>query len=132
MGVHRAHIFCSRSFLGDSAPYTERQLWAFYSEYGGTPRALADYALDSTDYEIKLAKQIQAMNPTVMWDVLNSPYFDDRFDLVVVVEPTDDSRAARSKSFASRPVFQKLWDRHFEDNPSEALRYVKFFQRGTD
>jgi hypothetical protein len=72
------------------------------------------------------------MNPTVVWDVLNSPYFDDRFDLVVVVEPTDDSRAVHTKSFASRPVFKKLWDRHFEDNPSEALRYIKFFRRGAD
>jgi hypothetical protein len=128
MGIRDTHVLCSRSFLGDPAPYDERQLWDFFWEYGGSPRALADHALDPDDYKDKVAAQVQALNPTVMWDLFHSPYSDDRFDLVAVIQPSDDSRFVRSRSFASKRVFEMIWDRHLADKPSEGLRFYNLFR----
>ena len=133
MGVHKAHIFCSRSFLGDSAPYAEDKLWDFYYEYGGTPRALIDYALDPTDYKTKVAEQIQALNPDALWGAFTSTYLDERFDLVVAVESQGTSHATRTHTIASKPVFQMFWDRYLEDEPLDvALRFFNLVNRGAN
>jgi hypothetical protein len=132
-GIHKAHVFCSRSILGDSAPYAEDKLWDFYCEYGGTPRALIDYALDPTDYKAKVAEQIQASSPNVLWDAMTSTYLDERFDLVVAVESGGGSHATRTHTIAAKPVFQMFWDRHLADEPFDvALRFFNLVNRGAN
>ena len=128
MDIHDTHVLCSRSFLGNPAPYDERQLWDFFWEYGGSPKALADHALDPDDYKDEVAKQVQALNPAVIQELFLSPFSDDRFDLVAVIEPSDNDRSVRSRSFASKRVFEMVWKRHLANNPAEGLFFYNMFQ----
>ena len=66
VGIHNNHVFCSRSFLGNAAPHTERRLWYLFNEYGATPRTLANYADTPAQYEDEVTAQVDSMLPHVL------------------------------------------------------------------
>jgi hypothetical protein len=109
--THNAHIFRSRSFLGEPAPYTEGQLWYLYNEFGASPRDLANYALDPRSYETQVVEQVRSLNPRALRDILISPDSDRYSDLLTVIDPSENSRALRVKTIASRRISEML-DEH--------------------
>lgn len=106
---HNAHAFYSRSFLGDTAPYAEHQLWHLFDTYGASPRALATYARRPELYESAIARQVRAMDPEAFQAALSSPYSDDHSDLILVIEPSATSRAGSTKTVASQHILEMLW-----------------------
>ena len=115
---HNTHVLCSRSFLGDSAPYTERQLWHLHEVYGASTRALARHARNPTNYERAVAEQVRSLeSPTAMGNAVMSQYSDDSTNLFVVFDCSETSRTEYSKTFASKSVFQKWWDQYWAQPP---------------
>ena len=108
MCAHNTHLFRSRSFLGDPAPYTEGQLWYLYNEFGASPRDLAHYALTPDVYKAQVVEQVATMNPKALQDALISPYSDYYSDYVVVIEPSAAWRGTPTKMIASRRIFEML------------------------
>jgi hypothetical protein len=106
--AHNIHIFCSRSFLGDSAPYTESELWHLYNEFGASPRDLANYAPEPGNYKARVAEQVREMNSETLRNALISPHSDYYSDLVAVIEPSAASRGLPTKMIASRRIFEML------------------------
>ena len=108
MCAHNTHIFRSRLFLGKSAPYTEGQLWYLYNEFGASPRDLVNYALNPRSYEAQVAEQVQRINPRALRKTLHFPDSDDGSDLLTVIDPSENSRAVRVRTIASRRISEML------------------------
>ena len=106
-------FFHSRLFLGDLAPYEERQLWYLHCKYGASTRALARHARDPTDYELAIAEQLRSLeDPRDFGNTMLSPYTDDSTNLCVIFEASETSRAEYQKNFSSKPLFEKFWNEY--------------------
>ena len=125
MNIRDTDIFRSRSFLGESAPHSECQLWYLFNEYGASPRALVDHAREPAEYEAEVARFIA---PHTFQRSLSSPDSDQHSDLIVVMDPSPTSRSGCAKTIASRRVFEMLWDKYLVRQPSERINFYYLLQ----
>lgn len=80
---------------------------------------MALHAGDPTYYEAEVVRRAQSMpsSPESMKVALQSPYSDDRFDFLVVMEPDPISRENWVKKLNAQRVFNIFMDQHFSNDP---------------
>ena len=102
-----------------SATYTTR----------ASPRDLSIYAHRPTEYEELVDSQVRRMRPEILQDIFQTPESGTTFHLVVVMEPSPNSRSVCWKRFASRRTFEILWDCHIKHRVTNMRLYYDLLQR---
>lgn len=133
-GIHEAHIFCSRPFIGLShgGPYEEYAFKYLYDVYQASPRSLSLYAGNPADYEVRVAAQVPLMKPSDLQYALESPDLDSNSDLIMRIEPSPTSRSLPEKTFASPVVIKIFWEWHTKTQVSEIQHFYNLFNSGSD
>ena len=103
--------FCSRPFLGDRIP-SERQLWHLFHQFGASTRALAEDAVVPDRYLGHLEEYIDEIQPNDLLHIFQNPGSSKNSHYLITIYPQEGRRHASQKTFASRRVFNMVWEKH--------------------
>jgi hypothetical protein len=86
-GVHNAHCFCSRPYLGLSSggPHEAFRLRYLYDNYRASPRELGAHAPVPKEFEGLVLAQVQQMLPDTLRRALQAPDSDESSHLITRV-----------------------------------------------
>jgi len=103
--------FYSRSFLGEK-PHSECQLWYLFHQFGASTRALTIYGAHPDQYEEQLRRYIDGINPDDLPYIFQNPASSKNSHLIITIYPQEGSPINFEKKFASRRVFDMVWEKH--------------------
>jgi hypothetical protein len=131
-GVHNAHCFCSRPYLGLSSggPHDESRLRYLYDNYRASPRELGAYAPVPEEFEGLVLAQVQQMLPDTLRRALQAPDSDESSHLITRAEPSSTARFLTKKTIASPGAFKLLWNEHLKHQVSDTAYFYNIFQSG--
>jgi len=113
--VYDTHTLRSHPFSGKA--YTEPQLSGhLHKEFGVSPRGLVRYTRTPDAYKSLLTRELSNAD-------------DNGFSRhVVIVGPSQASRGYFEERFASRPVFDLLWDTFLKHRTDKMARLYELFR----
>ena len=94
---------------------SERQLFHLFHRYGASTRALAQYGPRPEDYEARLERHIGEIWPDDLPRIFRNPGCSLHSHYLITIHPGEVYRGKLEKKFASRRVFDMVWERHLAD-----------------
>ena len=122
-------FFYSRSFLGDDCP-TGQQLSYLHNEFGAlSPGDMVRFAKAPRKYEEVVLRAISNIEPSQLPDIFQNPAFHPSSQYLAVIEssPVDHDRFIAG--FASRRIFELLWEKHIQHRPHGMRCLYDVFRR---
>jgi len=83
-----------------------------YEKFGASPRELVLHAGAPAQYETRLHREINELDPDHLHLIFRSPSFYGPFHLIITTKPSSADRFCFKRVVASRHVFDLLWERH--------------------
>jgi len=91
---------------------SERQLWYLFYQFGASTRALAVYGAHPDRYEEQLRQYIDEIHPDDLPYIFQNPGSSQNSHYIITIYPREVRRGSFGRKFASRRVFDMVWEKH--------------------
>ncbi|KAF9779874.1 hypothetical protein BJ322DRAFT_347597 [Thelephora terrestris] len=119
-------ILQARPFLGRGG-LTEEQLWYMYSEYGASPRTLVQYATRPQEYATRLNEEVNRIPTNGLRALTLVSKSHAPSHCIVTIHPLPGDPLDYRVGFASRHVFEMVWERYIHNKIEDIKHFYDLF-----